>query len=847
MKNILLIFSLVLVLFGLVACGGGSSAGSAGQAQNIPVSISVDSKLAASIQTQSLEAIDGSDTSRPVALMRDEDGNDAEFVENELIITTGDQVALNAFIKRWDGQLLKTIDMKVADIIGMDNMYLVRINTSLADTAQLNNDLQALQPEVGGDVTVSSEAALGLLAANSSESLRGLSVGFNWIGQGTSIASGSAMEEASDTLNGISFGANAFDWNYMNAGSIQDIGVTEAWKLLDRQGKLTKWIKLAILDMGFDPDTNGDIDPDYIAFSNVPRKSAIGSSNLSNCTGGSPCPWHGTGVANAAMALVGNMNGVAGPAGPVAKPVLIYTRYDFITGIAAIIEAKVAGAKIINMSYRTVVPAIVSFTVLPFNAFTRQARASGVLLFAAAGNENKNVDKRRCILNVCWEKRWYTPCENSGVICVGGLAYNSKNRADYGSNGSNYGKKNVDIYGPYVVVTGPDRSPQKPVGSSYVTYGTSTASPFVAGVAALIWTANHSLSADQVADIMMRTAHTSPDDKVNRYVNAQAAVKEALGTSIHISEPLTGVSITHGRPVTFTATVSSAEHNNPVISWSSDIQGSLGTGPTITLNSLALGTHVVTATVTYDDGFSKIDRVMVTIVNLVPVVSIDQPADSRFYPLSTNIILHGSSFDGDAAPDFRLLDSQVYWTLNGINVGTGHSPAPFTAASIGLPAGGPYELKFEGTDGVVTVEDTTFVSVLADPANLPPDVNILTPANNASVLADKQRSDGTWYKSFVLTWSAIDPEDGTLPFGNLTWLDSTDNGVSYQPMPVIQTSFTLPGPGSLPITTTTYSIELDVSLGSPSTIHKIKLVAKDNNPLPVQNSSINTVIVNVLN
>lgn len=837
MKNILLIFSLVLMLFGMVACGGGSS--SAGQAQNIPVSVSVDNELANALQVKTLGAIDASGVPRPLALMRDEDGVDTPFVENELVITTDNRDTLNAFIKRWDGQLLKTIDVKAAGLTGMGNLYLVRINTSLANVARLKNDLQALQPEVGGDATVSSEAALGLIAASARESRDGLSVGVNWVASGANVASGNTTDETSNTdSRGVSFSANAFDWNFMNVGSTQDIGVTEAWKLLDRQGKLNKWIKLAILDMGFDPDTNGDIDPGYYAMSNVPGRLPVGTSNLLKCSGGGSCPWHGTSVANAAMGLLDNANGAAGPAGAVAKPMLVYTLYDFFTAMNAVIMAKVAGAKIINMSFSAPVPAIVSFTVLPFNLTTRLTRLSGTLLFAAAGNAGKNVDKKRCVLNVCWEKKWYTPCENAGVICVGGLDYDSKNR----DGGSNYGRKNVDIFGPYTVVVGANRSSRSPPGSAYVSNGTSISSPFVAGVAALIWSANHSLSADQVADIMMRTAHTSPDDTVERYINAQAAVKEALGTSIHISEPLTGASITRGRPVTFAATASSAGHNNPVISWSSDIQGSLGTGPTITLNSLTLGTHVVTATVTYDDGFSKIDRVTVTIVNLVPVVTIDQPASDMFYPQSTNIILRGSSFDGDATPDYKLLDSQVYWTINGINVGAGHAPPAFSATSIGLPVGGPYALKFEGSDGVVTVSDTVNITIWADPSNLPPNVQINTPVHNTSVIANKQLPGTTiWYENFVLTWSAVDPEDGVLPFSSLTWLDSIDGGISYLPLTVNRTTFT--PPGGVPITT--YSVDLVVQSGAPSAKHMIKLVAKDSSGY--RNSTVNTVTVNVLN
>jgi len=335
---------------------------------------------------------------------------------------------------------------------------------------------------------------------------------------------------------------------------------------------------------------------------------------------------------------------------------------------------------------------------------------------------------------------------------------------------------------------------------------------------------------------MMRTAHTSPDDTVERYVNAQAAVKEALGTSIHITEPLTGASVTRGRPITFTAVADSAEHNNPVISWSSDVQGTLGTGSTITLRTLTLGTHVVTATVTYDDGFSKIDRVTVNIVNLVPVVTITQPYNGQYFSESTNIILHGSSFDGDAAPDYKLLDSQVHWTLNGIDVGTGHSPSAFSAASIGLPVGGPYVLEFDGTDGVANVSDTVNINIKADPADLPPNVEIITPADGTSVIADKQRADGTWYKSFALTWSAIDPEDGVLPFSSLVWWDT--HGL----LPVKSTTITLPGSV---VTTTMYTIELEVVPGSPATTHKISVVATDSNGN--RNSTTNMVTVNVLN
>ena len=105
----------------------------------------------------------------------------------------------------------------------------------------------------------------------------------------------------------------------------------------------------------------------------------------------------------------------------------VYTTYDFFFSIAAVLEGAGRGAKILNMSYRSQVPAIVSWTVEPFNIVTATVRAAGVLMFAAAGNEGQDVDAEDCF-GVCWKETWHTPRENTGVICVGGVADNSKNR-----------------------------------------------------------------------------------------------------------------------------------------------------------------------------------------------------------------------------------------------------------------------------------------------------------------------------------------------------------------------------------------------------------------------------------
>jgi len=810
----LAVFLLAAAFLGIGACAEKAPSSEETPPGGEALSITVDLELAKALQNATLPAIDQSGLERPVALLRDEEGVDAHFMENELLVSTENTAALDELLARWNGTLLGTLDAQAGGLDGVPNSYLVRVEASAATTDALIDELKKISPQPGGRFRVSSEAGLKLFAIATKESQTAeLSVGINWVATGSDIASSHTEDEAGD-----GYSSNAFDWGYMNAGGTQDIGVTEAWRLLNAHGKLDRWIKLAILDMGFDPAFNQDIDSSLVAISNVPAKSPLGSDNISSCTGGNPCPWHGTNVSNAAMGLLDNLNGAAGPAGPVAKPVLIFTLYDFFTGMSAIMAARIAGAKIINMSYSCPVPAILSWSVIPFEIVTRAVSRHDVLLFAAAGNSGQDVDKKRCILGICWERTWHTPCENDGVICVGGLAENSTAR----DPASNFGRHDVDIFAPFTVLVGADRSSMRPPGASHKINGTSFSSPFAAGVAALTWSADRSLSADQVWDIMKRTAHISSDDSVALYVNAQAAVEAALGADLHISSPLDGSSFVRGRPVDFSVEASSGDHSDPSFSWNSNLQGDFGTGPSLSLSTLEVGSHAITVTAVFSDGFTLSDHVIISITNLPPELSIDQPVAGSHFPLSGSIQANGSSFDGDLGPDFRLSDAQVSWSLDGHALGSGHVLPPFTPASIGLAVGGPYPLIFQGSDGYDTASSTVNLFVDADPVDLPPVLTILSPVHNSSAIADQQDPSGAWYKSFTLSYSARDPEDGVLPFSALRWSYSL-NGAGEQPLPI--TSTLVPIPGSTK-TTTRYSIQLYGSASSAN-IYEIILRAVD--------------------
>lgn len=146
------------------------------------------------------------------------------------------------------------------------------------------------------------------------------------------------------------------------------------------------------------------------------------------------------------------------------------------------------GAKIINMSFgksRSPEKKWVDEAI-------QYAMEKGVLIVAAAGNDNLDVDRV-----IHFPSKYYTKGgEAQNFISVGALNFTDDETfvADF----SNYGKKTVDIFAPGVAIysTVP--------GSRYEEkQGTSMASPAVAGVAALLKSYFPTLTAEQLKKIIV--------------------------------------------------------------------------------------------------------------------------------------------------------------------------------------------------------------------------------------------------------------------------------------------------------------------------------------------------------
>jgi hypothetical protein len=165
--------------------------------------------------------------------------------------------------------------------------------------------------------------------------------------------------------------------------------------------------------------------------------------NENDC-GGSSCPWHGWNAVNAAVGQVNNGIGAAGPAGPVANLIAIRRTADIFNNIQSITLALLSGANIISMSWGSPIPALLSWSVIPFSLAAGRAHAAGKLLFASAGNSSTNIDEEDCFLGVCWESDWWEPAENDGVIAVGAMDAGTPNRR----GDSNFGDQELDIWGP---------------------------------------------------------------------------------------------------------------------------------------------------------------------------------------------------------------------------------------------------------------------------------------------------------------------------------------------------------------------------------------------------------------
>ena len=273
----------------------------------------------------------------------------------------------------------------------------------------------------------------------------------------------------------------------------------------------------------------------------------------------------------------------------------------------------------------------------------------------------------------------------------------------------------------------------------------------------------NSISANLSVGTHTITASVSDSNGTSGNASITVTVNEVpnVEPTVTISSPANNTTITEGDNISFTASASDDEDGDisANIVWSSNIDGNLGTGSTIT-TTLTDGAHTITATITDSASASVSASITVNVTalpNTDPTISISAPSNNTTITEGDSLTFTASAND---AEDGDISDN-IVWTSNiDNNLGTGSSISyNLTQGSHTITA------SITDADGA-TATSTVSVTVEAAP-NTDPTISISSPSNNASF---------TQGENISFNGSASDNEDGNIS-ANISWSSNVDGSL----------------------------------------------------------------------
>lgn len=301
------------------------------------------------------------------------------------------------------------------------------------------------------------------------------------------------------------------NWGLFNTQDQSHIHAPDAWSIEEGDQKVI----IAVIDTGIDPDHSS-------LKKNLwyDQESVFGWNFVSNQSNPRDDNGHGTHIAGIIGAIEDRTKGVSGVAHHISiMSVKYYSEINngeknLENSIRAIHYAIDHGAHIINYSGGGP-----EFSRAEYLAI-KKAESKGILFVAAAGNDHKNTDEL---------ENYYYPSSYhlSNIISV--AATDIHNRL---LSFSNWGEKTVDIAAP-----GEKIYSTLPHGKYGYMSGTSQATAFVTGVAALLLSKNPKLTPQEIKKIILQSA-----DKFSQLnhklassgrVNAHTALKMLKEFKIH--------------------------------------------------------------------------------------------------------------------------------------------------------------------------------------------------------------------------------------------------------------------------------------------------------------------------
>ncbi len=224
-----------------------------------------------------------------------------------------------------------------------------------------------------------------------------------------------------------------------------------------------------------------------------------------------------------------------------------------------------------------------------------------------------------------------------------------------------------------------------------------------------------------------------------------------------ITAPATGSTFGQGQFINLAGTGTDTEdgqlQGNALV-WSSQIDGQIGTGNSITVNNLSAGTHTIRLTVTDSAHTSGTASISITVGNTPPTAVINYPADGATINEGYSITFSGTGTDPE---DGSLSGSALVWRSNKDGqIGIGNSPL------VSFLSSGPHVITLSVTDSDgATGSDTIALTV----GNTLPTASIKNPAGGSTFTASEL---------IVFNGTGTDAEDGNLYGGSLVWTSSRD-------------------------------------------------------------------------
>jgi hypothetical protein len=313
---------------------------------------------------------------------------------------------------------------------------------------------------------------------------------------------------------------------YLSQWHLPKISAPLGWDISEGSSN----VAIAILDTGIDPthpDLSGKLLPGYNFYDrNTDTHDVYG---------------HGTAVAGSAAALSNNYTGVAGVAwnNPI-MPLRISDPSGWATYSAmasAMTYAADRGVKVINLSYAG------SSSSSTLQNAVNYAWNKGAVIVASAGNYSTSTP--------------YYPAACNNVVSV-----SATTSSDTIASFSNYGNW-IDLSAPGVSILTTNN------GGGYGSWsGTSFSSPITAGVAALVFSANPSLSNAQVVEILLENADNLGTPGFDPYygwgrINAYKSLLAAINSTpqpdttppiVSITSPANGSTLSGQTTVSVSAT-----------------------------------------------------------------------------------------------------------------------------------------------------------------------------------------------------------------------------------------------------------------------------------------------------